>query len=151
MNRVRLHHNLTLPNDVNTIPQLNEFLDVFCEEAGIDMETTMSLNLAMEEAVVNVMDYAYPAGTEGSVNIEALAGDNSVTFIITDNGIPFDPTAKEGVDTTLPVEERPIGGLGILLIRKIMDEVKYERNENKNILTLTKKFNSKSNTNILPL
>jgi len=145
MDTVRLQHSLTLPNDVNTIPQLNEFLDTFCEEGGVDMETTMSLNLAMEEAVVNVMDYAYPKGTEGSVNIEARLDDGDITFVIIDSGIPFDPTAKEDADTTLPLDERNIGGLGIFLTRQIMDEIEYERDNDRNILTLRKYINNKSN------
>ena len=145
MDTVRLQHSLTLPNDVNTIPQLNEFLDTFCEEGGVDMETTMSLNLAMEEAVVNVMDYAYPEGTEGSVSIEAQLDDTGITFVIIDNGIPFDPTAKEDADTTLPLDERNIGGLGIFLTRQIMDEIEYERDNDRNILTLRKYINNKSN------
>ena len=145
MDTVRLQHSLTLPNDVNTIPQLNEFLDAFCEEAGVDMEMTMSLNLAMEEAVVNVMDYAYPKGTEGSVNIEARLDDEGMTFVIIDSGIPFDPTATEDADTTLPLDERDIGGLGIFLTRQIMDNIKYERNNDKNILTLRKIINNECN------
>ena len=144
MDHTTLQRSLTLPNDVNTIPQLNEFLDLFCEEAGVDMETTMSLNLAMEEAVVNVMDYAYPKGTSGSVNIDAQAADGKLTFVITDNGIPFDPTATKEVDTTLPVEERAIGGLGIHLMRHIMDDVHYERTDHTNILRLTKSINNES-------
>ena len=84
MNLVRLQRSLTLPNDVNTIPQLSEFLESFCEEAGIGMEKTMSLNLALEEAVVNVMDYAYPDDMAGSVSIDARTDESTVTFVITD-------------------------------------------------------------------
>ena len=135
---VRLQRSLTLPNDINTIPQLNEFIDTVCEELEIDMALAMSLNLAMEEAVVNVMDYAYPAGTEGEVNIEAIADETQLHFIISDSGKPFDPTAKEEVDTTLSAEERPIGGLGIHLIRQLMDDISYERKDDKNILRLSK-------------
>ena len=138
MENVRLQRSLTLPNDINTIPQLNEFIDTVCEELEIDMALAMSLNLAMEEAVVNVMDYAYPAGTEGEVNIEAIADETQLHFIISDSGKPFDPTAKEEVDTTLSAEERPIGGLGIHLIRQHMDDISYERRDDKNILRLSK-------------
>jgi sigma-B regulation protein RsbU (phosphoserine phosphatase) len=138
MENVRLQRSLTLPNDINTIPQLNEFIDTVCEELEIDMALAMSLNLAMEEAVVNVMDYAYPAGTEGEVNIEAIADETQLHFIISDSGKPFDPTAKEEVDTTLSAEERPIGGLGIHLIRQLMDDISYERKDDKNILRLSK-------------
>ena len=138
MENVRLQRSLTLPNDINTIPQLNEFIDTVCEELEIDMALAMSLNLAMEEAVVNVMDYAYPEGTEGEVDIEAIADEAQLHFTISDSGMPFDPTARAEVDTTAGVEERPIGGLGIHLIRRIMDSVKYKRKNDMNILTITK-------------
>ncbi len=142
MDNNSLQRHLTLPNDVNTIPQLNEFVDMVCEEAGMDMATTMSLNLALEEAVVNVMSYAYPQGTVGTVDIDAEANGQEIAFILSDSGSAFDPTQKEEVDTTLSAEERSIGGLGIHLIRQIMDDVKYERKDDKNILTLTKKITS---------
>lgn len=131
---------LTLPNDIETIPQLNEFLDGFCEEQGIGMDFAMSLNLAVEEAVVNVMSYAYPKGVVGYVNIQAEADEEQVTVVISDSGTPFDPTQKEDVDTTLPAEERKIGGLGIHLVRTIMDTISYKYTDHHNILTLRKKL-----------
>jgi sigma-B regulation protein RsbU (phosphoserine phosphatase) len=131
---------LVLPNDIETIPQLNEFIDLVAEEVGLDMSLTMSLNLAMEEAVVNVMDYAYPDGQKGNVDIEVTADQEWMTFVITDTGIAFDPTTKEDADTTLSAEERPIGGLGIFLVRQLMDDINYNREGNKNVLTLRKKL-----------
>jgi sigma-B regulation protein RsbU (phosphoserine phosphatase) len=131
---------LVLPNDIETIPQLNEFIDLVAEEVGLDMSLTMSLNLAMEEAVVNVMDYAYPNGQKGNVDIEVTADQEWMTFVITDTGIAFDPTTKEDADTTLSAEERPIGGLGIFLVRQLMDDINYKREGNKNVLTLRKKL-----------
>ena len=107
------------------------------------MATAMKLNLAIEEAVVNVMNYAYPQGTVGDINIEAQADDEQLAFIISDSGSPFDPTAQQEADITLSAEERPIGGLGIHLVRQIMDDVAYERKDNYNILTLRKKLNNK--------
>ena len=130
---------LVLPNDIATIPQLNEFINTVAEEVGLDMSLTMSLNLAIEEAVVNVMDYAYPEGQRGDVDIEVTADQQWLTFVISDTGIAFDPTAKEDVDTTLSAEERPIGGLGIFLVRQLMDVIDYKREGNKNVLTLRKK------------
>jgi sigma-B regulation protein RsbU (phosphoserine phosphatase) len=103
------------------------------------MSLTMSLNLALEEAVVNVMDYAYSEGQRGDVDIEVTADQQWLTFVISDTGIAFDPTAKEDVDTTLSAEERPIGGLGIFLVRQLMDAIDYKREGNKNVLTLRKK------------
>ena len=136
-------HSITLPNDIDTVPQLPAFIDEVAEDAALDASLTMSLNLAIEEAVVNVMQYAYPEGTKGTVNIVATIADGVLSFVISDSGKPFDPTAKAEVDTTLSAEERPIGGLGIHLVRQIMDDVAYERKDNKNVLTLKKKLNNK--------
>ena len=129
-----------MPNDIETIPQLNEFIDSVAEEMALDMSLTMSLNLAMEEAVVNVMDYAYPEGQQGNVEIEAMTDGEWLTFVISDSGVPFDPTTKEDADTTLSAEERPIGGLGIFLVRQLMDVIQYQRDGDKNVLTLRKKL-----------
>ena len=136
----KFHKSITLPNNIEEIPQLNVFIDEVCEAAGLDMSDTMSVNLALEEAVVNVMDYAYPTNAPGEVTIEAEADDERMKFVITDHGIPFDPTAKAEVDTTLSLEERPTGGLGIHLVRQIMDSINYERENDKNVLTLRKKL-----------
>ena len=131
---------ITLPNDVQVIPRLTDFVDEVCEAMNFDMNTTMKLNLAIEEAVVNVIDYAYPAGTKGDVTVDVEVDDEWLTFAISDNGIPFDPTLKEEVDITLPIEERRIGGLGIHLVRQIMDSISYERTDGTNVLTLRKKL-----------
>ena len=130
---------LTLLNNVDELNKLPEFVDTVCEEAHIDMMMVTSLNLALDEAVTNVVLYAY-GDREGTVDIEAIYTDKYIKFIITDSGIPFDPTQTQEVDITLGVEERPIGGLGIHLVRQIMDTVNYERTDGKNILTLTKKL-----------
>ena len=143
---IRLQRSLTLPNDIEAVPQLNEFIDVIAEEIGLDMSLTMSLNLAIEEAVVNVMNYAYPQGVQGDVTIEAIADAEWLSFIISDSGTPFDPTAKEEADTTLSVEERPIGGLGIFLVRQLMDSINYERTGGKNILTVRKRLTGSTET-----
>jgi sigma-B regulation protein RsbU (phosphoserine phosphatase) len=135
---VRYQNHLTLPNDVQTVPQLSAFVDEVCETAGYDMSTTLKINLAIEEAVVNVMNYAYPNGVKGNVDIDAQINDVRLKFVISDSGTPFDPTAKAEVDTTLSAEERGIGGLGIHLIRQIMDTINYERVDGKNVLTLRK-------------
>ena len=137
---VKIKDNLILQNDIEEIPQLAEFIERVCEEAGVDMGLTMSINLALEEAVVNVMDYAYPKGIKGQISIDAEANDERMKFIITDQGKPFDPTAKGEVDTTLSLEERPTGGLGIHMVRNIMDSINYERMGNNNVLTLRKKL-----------
>ncbi|MBE6255813.1 MAG: HAMP domain-containing protein [Prevotella sp.] len=144
MRAEHMHRTITLPNDVQKVPELAQFVEEVCEEVGVDMATTMQLNLALEEAVVNVMNYAYPSGVTGNIDIDARANDVRLKFTISDSGSPFDPTEKEEVDTTLSAEERSIGGLGIHLIRQIMDSINYEYVDGKNVLTLRKRLNTQN-------
>ena len=137
---VRYQRSLTLNNDIAEVPKLADFMDHVCEAMGFDEATTMQMNLAIEEAVVNVMNYAYPEGTRGSVNVEVQANDVRLKFVISDSGKRFDPTSVASVDTTLSAEERSIGGLGIFLVRQLMDSVNYERIGGFNVLTLRKKL-----------
>jgi len=137
-----MERHLILHNDIQQIPQLAEFVEAVADLAHLDVGLTMSLNLALEEAVSNVIMYAYPKGSDGLVELEAIIRKDSMQFILSDNGTPFDPTAAPEADITLDVEDRPIGGLGIFLVRNIMDEVKYTRSDDgKNILSMTKKLN----------
>lgn len=136
---VLLRDSITLSNDVNNIPQLAEFVERTCEAVNLSATAVMQVNLAIEEAVANVMNYAYPVGERGDIDIVAEADDEMLKYIITDGGAPFDPTIYKKVDTTLSAEERNIGGLGIHLMRRYMDSINYERIEGKNILTLRKK------------
>ena len=133
-----LHEHLELPCDITTIPQLADFINAIGKHLHLDASLIMNINLAVEEAVVNVMRYAYPPNEQGGVRINAMASERQVTFIISDKGIPFDPTTWEDINTSLPAEERPVGGLGIHLVRQIMDTINYERTEGTNVLTLRK-------------
>ncbi len=137
---VRYQNKIVLSNNIEEIPLLTAFVNKTCEIVGFDNSTTLSINLALEEAVVNVMTYAYPAGKKGDVTIEAMSNDTRLKFIISDQGVPFDPTVVAEADTTLPAEERSIGGLGIFLVRNLMDSVNYERVGGYNVLTLRIKF-----------
>lgn len=136
------HYNLTLHNDVQEIPQLAAFIDSIAEENSIDLAVAMNLNLAMEEAVVNVMNYAYPGEIGRLIEIDASLDDSFITFVIKDSGIPFDPTSIASPDITLSADERAIGGLGIHLVRQLMDSMEYLRKDDLNLLTLKKKIKS---------
>lgn len=129
---------LIIHNDIQQIPQLADFVETIADEKNLDHSLSLSLNLALEEAVTNIILYAYPEGTDGLVDIEAIIRENSLEFVITDSGRAFDPTAQPDPDITKGVEEREIGGLGIYLGRSIMDSVSYERNGGMNILSMTK-------------
>ena len=130
---------LTLVNEVEEISKLEGYIKEIASSAGIDPSLAMSLNLALEEAVTNVVLYAYPEGQTGEADILTTVADGVMTIVISDSGVPFDPTkdAKEA-DITLSAEERPIGGLGVFLVKEIMDTVSYQRTDGKNVLTLTK-------------
>ena len=135
-----LTETLVLMNDVHEVTRFSSFIKSVTEKLGIETPLARKLRLAVEEAVVNVINYAYPAGTEGDVTIKIMSDGHTLRFQIIDTGVPFDPTKKEKADTTLSIEERQIGGLGIFLVRELMDTINYERVDGKNILTLIKTF-----------
>jgi sigma-B regulation protein RsbU (phosphoserine phosphatase) len=141
---IKMRKSIVLSNDMREVPRLNAFVEEVCEAVGFDQETTMQIKVAVEEAVVNVIEYAYPAGQPGDVTIEADSNDVRIKFVIIDTGKPFDPTVHPAVDTTLSAKQRSIGGLGIHIIRQNMDSMNYERMDNLNVLTLRKKIIVKS-------
>jgi len=137
---VRMKKSIVLENDTQEVPRLNVFVEDVCQAVGFDETVTMEVKVAVEEAVVNVMKYAYPPGQNGDVSIEAASNDMRLKITIVDSGKPFDPTVQGEVDTTLSAKERNIGGLGIHIMRQNMDSINYERMDNLNVLTLRKKI-----------
>lgn len=135
-------HTLTLTNKISELGKIRDSLEHLGEAWGIDPQTCMSVNLALEEAFTNVVNYAFETSAPQEVIIDMQKTEAQIIITITDEGRPYDPTKSPEPDISLPAEERPVGGLGIFLIRKIMDEVIYERNENKNQLTLIKNMNA---------
>lgn len=129
---------LSLTNDVAEVDRLGTFIKAFGSRLNLDTKTAAGLRLALEEAVVNVINYAYPRGEKGSIRVYANSDRREVRLTVVDEGVPFDPTAALSADTTLDAQQRPIGGLGILLTRKLTDSVSYTRTEGRNVLTLTK-------------
>ena len=131
---------ITLANDIAEISRLNQFVEEMEEEFSLAPDITFNLNLVLEEAVVNIINYAYPKEEHQFIYISAKRYENSIVIVLTDSGKEFDPTLAPEADITLSAQEREIGGLGIFLIRHIMNEVKYERIDGKNILTMEKKL-----------
>jgi len=129
---------ITLVNKESEVTRLGSFVKDFLAPMDLDKKLASGLRLALEEAVVNVIDYAYPAGEQGEILINADTNGHEVRFTITDSGYPFDPTTVLKPDTTLDAQNRPIGGLGIFLSRKLMDSISYNRIGSKNVLSLTK-------------
>lgn len=131
---------LTLYNEVKQIGLLPDFIKEVCDELGLDEMLIFNLNLVLEEAVTNVIMYAYPKGERHSMTLKAWTeGEDVLAFELKDQGKPFDPIKEAPeVDTTLSAEERRIGGLGIFLIQQMMDEVSYRYENDSNILTMKK-------------
>ena len=120
--------------------QVAAYLEELGEEWEFPVPLILSLNLVLEEALTNIILYGYGDNQEHSIEINFRIEANQLTISLIDDGNAYDPTLKEDPDITLTAEERPIGGLGIFLIKKIMDKVEYERKTNKNFLMLTKKI-----------
>ncbi|MDO4983273.1 MAG: ATP-binding protein [Eubacteriales bacterium] len=127
------------PAKLEQLDDVLAFAEERMDECGFSMKTVMQVSLALEEAFVNVASYAYP-DSEGEAELSAVSDDEELTFILSDSGLPFDPTDKEDPDITLPAEERGVGGLGILMVKKIMDEVGYRYENGRNVLTMKKKI-----------
>ena len=135
-----MEKSIILTNDISEVSKLNEFVEEIGNEFSLSPEVIFNVNLVLEEAVVNVINYAYPKEKHESIYLSARLHEGSIVLVLTDTGMEFDPTMVPEADITLSADERQIGGLGIFLIRQIMNEVKYERIDGKNILTLEKKL-----------
>lgn len=135
-----MEKSIILANDISEIARLNEFVEEIGNDFSLSPEVIFNLNLVLEEAVVNIINYAYPKEEHEKIYLSAKLHNDSIILVLTDTGKEFDPTMVPDTDITLSADERPIGGLGIFLIRQIMNEVKYERIDGKNVLTLEKKL-----------
>ncbi len=131
---------LKIDAKVEKLDEVLAFMDAELEAVDCPMKTQIALDIAVEEIFVNIAHYAYGAeGAGGAVlQFEISPEEAMITFI--DEGTAYDPLAKEDPDITLSAEERPIGGLGIFMVKKSMDDVTYRREDDKNILTIRKKL-----------
>lgn len=137
--------NLTIEANTDNLDKVLSFVDQRLEELDCSMKVQMQIDLAIEEVYVNVAQYAYQhlppeERRKGMVSIcvEDLDDPKRVEVTFADEGIPFDPLAKEDPDVTLNADSRPIGGLGIFMVKKSMDSVEYEYKDGKNILKFRK-------------
>ena len=134
-----MNDELRIEAKVEKLDEVLEFMQEYLDKQDCSPKVGIQLAVAVEEIYVNIAHYAYVdrEGTGDAIIRFNMEGNQLViTFI--DSGIPFDPLAKADPDVTLSVEERQIGGLGIYMVKKSMDDVKYERKDDQNILTLYK-------------
>ena len=119
------------------------FVDGHLEEMGASMKAQMQIDVAVEELFVNIAHYAYAPDTGTAViQVETDHDNDQVSITFTDTGKPYNPLEKPDPDVTLSAEERDIGGLGIFMVKKSMDDMRYEYKDGQNILTITKRLSS---------
>ena len=132
---------ITLAAKLENIPVVTEFIEGELEAVGCPMKAQLQIDVAIDEVFTNIASYAYETG-DGSAVVRFEFDEDTrivcITFI--DNGVPFDPLSMEEPDVTLPAEKRQVGGLGIFLVRKTMDDVKYEYRDGRNVLSIYKKI-----------
>ena len=131
---------ITLPATVENIGKITAFVEGRMEEKDCPLKQIMQVSMAVDEVMANVAMYAYAPGTgDVTVAVDFDDGSRMVSITFIDRGVAFDPLAKEDPDVTLPAEQRKIGGLGIFLVKKTMDDVAYRREGDKNVLCIKKK------------
>ena len=135
-----MEKSIILANDIAELSKLHAFIEEVGEDLSLPPDVVFNLDLVIEEAVVNIIHYAYPKEEHQYIYLSAHMHEGSIVFVLTDTGKEFDPTLAPEADITLSADEREIGGLGIFLIRQIMNEVRYQRIEGKNVLTLEKRL-----------
>ena len=130
---------LTVNATLDTLSQVQKFVESQLEAAAFPMQTIMEISIAVEEIYVNIARYAYnPQVGQATIRLQIIENPLSVSIQFLDNGAPFNPLAKEDANIKLPVELRDIGGLGILMVKRSMDCVDYTYEHGTNILTITK-------------
>lgn len=130
---------LTIAAEIENIPAVTEFVDAELEECGCPLKTQMQIDIAIDELFGNIARYAYEPGTgEATVRVDVKENPAAVEITFIDGGVPYDPLKKADPDVTLSADEREIGGLGIFMVKKSMDNIAYEYRDGKNILSITK-------------
>lgn len=132
-------HELTVSADIDRLHEVLAFVDELFEAHVCPMKAQMQIEVALEELFVNIAHYAYTKGT-GEATIRVNITPEFIEITLIDSGIPYDPLKKPDPDVTLSAHDRPIGGLGIFMTKKLMDDVSYEYKDGKNHLTIKKLF-----------
>ena len=130
--------NVVVANDISEVNRLHCSVCQFCQEHGLSSEIEGDLSLALEEILVNVIRYGHPEGGKHEILVRLSLEEGYVIVIVEDDGVPFNPLEAPEPDLNSPIETRPIGGLGIHLVRNITDGLEYRRNEGRNRLVMRK-------------
>ncbi len=128
---------LTIPNRLDEIGPLARTAAAFLQSNQVDADATFTVDLALEEIVSNVIKYGYTDKDLHEICVRLDLNEDRVIMVVEDCGPPFNPLELPEPDLDKPVDERPIGGLGVYLVRKTVDRMEYERLDNRNILRIT--------------
>lgn len=130
---------ITLPAIIENVEKVTAFVNTELEKAKCSVKTKAEIDMAIDEVFSNIANYAYDLVTgKATIQIEMQDNPQAIVIKFIDEGKPFDPLKKKDPDVTLSAEKREIGGLGIFMVKKSMDDIKYEYKDNKNILTIKK-------------
>jgi len=128
---------LHLQNRIAEVARLVDAVESFGTHAGLSADLTYRLTLSLDEIVSNVIRHGYSDTNDHVVEVRLSVHDGVVTSVIEDDGHPYDPRESPEPDLSMPVEQRGPGGLGIFLVRQMMDSIDYARRDGKNVLTVT--------------
>jgi len=129
-----------LHNLASEIPRAHQALDQFAAQRGLSGPYIAPLHLALEEHLTNVVSYGYDPGQPGTVRVRFSLQPSILCIEIEDDARPFNPVEAPVVDTYVPLDAKPLGGLGLLMIRKSVDELEYRRVADRNVLVMKKKI-----------
>ena len=130
---------MTIPATVENIEKVTEFVNSQLEDIDCPLKAQMQIDIAIDELFGNIAHYAYnPETGPATVRIEVTEAPISVIITFIDHGVPYDPLKKDDPDITLSTDDREIGGLGIFMVKKTMDEIAYEYKDGQNILRIRK-------------
>lgn len=130
---------IRLRNDPEEMSRLTEFIDEFCAANAVAREIAVDLHVALDEQVANIIMHAYRDAEEHDITIRLRREEGRCIAEVEDDGIPFNPLDMPEPDTNAPLDDRRIGGLGIHIIKNLMDEVRYERRGEWNVLTIERR------------
>jgi anti-sigma regulatory factor (Ser/Thr protein kinase) len=133
-------HSVSLKNDLSEIELLATTIDSFCQQSGLSSKITHDTHLVLEEVVTNSISYGFDDDALHMIEVMLELNENELQIVVRDDGRPFNPLEAPPPDLSLPLEDREIGGLGIFLVRKFMDEVSYAREGSFNVLAMKKRI-----------
>jgi anti-sigma regulatory factor (Ser/Thr protein kinase) len=126
---------LKIANELAALPRTAAEIEAFCQSHDIPFRDVNRFNLALEEVLTNAISYGFPAGGRHEIDISIRYGDGALQATVSDDGVPFDPRAHAAPDLGAPIEQRPVGGLGIHLLRELTEAIDYRRDDRRNVLT----------------